>query len=127
MCKTLYLYSLGPGVVAWCKDNLSHRQQCVKVASHKSSRKNVNYGVPQESILGPLFFIMYVNDLLELFSDDDVQILMCADDTVIYFALKNVNAACMKVEVTLRTISKWCEINKLTINDNKTKHMLVPQ
>ena len=70
---------------------------------------------------------MYVNDLLELFSDDDVQILMYADDTVIYFAHKNVNAACMKVEVALRTISKWCEINKLTINVNKTKHMLVPQ
>ena len=122
--RKLELYNLSPGVIAWCADYLSHRGQCVKVDDTKSRYKCINYGVPQRSILGPLFFIMYVNDLLYMF-DNEVKILLYADDTVIYFADNNAKTACMRVEEALGIVHRWCVSNKLTINVKKTQHMLI--
>ena len=85
----------------------------------------MKYGVPQGSILGPLFFIIYVNDLLSLFDQNTIQILLYADDTVVYFADREPHVACRTVENALDRIYKWCSLNKLTINIKKTKHMLV--
>ena len=125
LCKKLELYRLGEGVISWCRAYLTDRQQCVKVDDHTSSCKYINYGVPQGSILGPLFFIIYVNDLLELFGGDGVQILLYADDTEIYYADDSVEVACREVENALLKICTWCEANKLTINAKKTQHMLI--
>ena len=125
MCKKLQLYGLSPGVITWCCDYLSHRRQRVKIENHISDNISVNYGVPQGSILGPLFFIMYVNDLLSMFGQDMSRILLYADDTVIYYADREANVACSEVERGLNIVHNWCETNKLTINVKKTKHMLV--
>ena len=97
----------------------------MKVDEYLSGYKCVNYGVPQGSILGPLFFIIYVNDLLDLFKADGVQILLYADDTVLYYADKSKELACREVEKALVRVSRWCDSNKLTINAKKTQHMLV--
>ena len=125
LCKKLELYGLSNGVISWCRDYLTDRQQCVKVDDHKSSHRRISYGVPQGSILGPLFFIIYVNDLLDLFKNEDVNILLYADDTVLYCADKNSEVACQKVGRALGEVSKWCNLNKLTINTKKTQHLLV--
>ena len=125
MSRKLQLYGLSPGVITWCRDYLSHRRQCVKIEDCKSDYKSVNYGVPQVSILGPLFFVMYVNDLLNMFGSDSVEILLYVDDTVIYYADQDANIACNKVADGLDIVHQWCETNKLTINVKKTKHMLV--
>ena len=77
-------------------------------------------------MLGPLFFIIYVNDLLKLFSTD-VNLLLYADDTVVYFAHENPHNTCDIVQRCLKTICDWCALNKLTMNVTKTKHMLVRQ
>ena len=74
LCKKLELYGLSMGVIAWCKDYLTNRQQCVKVDEYVSDHKCISYGVPQGSILGLLFFIIYVNDLLDLFCGEGVHI-----------------------------------------------------
>ena len=116
---------MSTSVVSWCRDYLSHRQQCVKIEEARSSYKTISYGVPQGSILGPLFFIMYVNDLMRLFDDDIVHIIMYADDTVIYYADSDISTACSRVEQSLSKLHKWCAANKLTINVKKTQHMLV--
>ena len=84
----------------------------------------MKYGVPQGSILGPLFFIIYVNDLLKTV-DQKILILLYADDTVVYFADQEPNIACSTVENALGDIYSWCELNKLTINIKKTKHMFM--
>ena len=124
LCKKLSYYGLDGGVLAWCKDYLHYRKQCVKIDNVKSREEPMKYGVPQGSILGPLFFIIYVNDLLKTV-DQKIQILLYADDTVVYFADQDPNIACSTVENALRDIYSWCELNKLTINIKKTKHMFM--
>ena len=72
-------------VSEWCRDYLRNRQQCVKVENNVSGLKHITYGVPQGSILGTLFFIMYVNDIICNFRETDPNIVLYADDTVIYY------------------------------------------
>ena len=125
LCKKLSHYGLGRDVLDWCKDYFAYRKQCVKIENVSSGKKDMKYGVPQGSILGPLFFIIYVNDLLSLFDQKTVQILLYADDTVVYFAHEDPHIACTTVVNALSKIQHWCNQNKLTINTKKTKHMLV--
>ena len=125
LCNKLAFYGLGKDVLIWCKDYFAHRKQCVKIESVSSSEKDMEYGIPQGSILGPLFFIIYVNDLLSLFDQQAVKILLYADDTVIYFAHEDPHIACTTVEKALNSIQNWCNQNKLMINLKKTKHMLI--
>ena len=58
-------FGIGKGILDWCKDYLSSRFQSVKLGGEKSSLFPVTCGVPQGSLLGSLYFIIYVNDLLE--------------------------------------------------------------
>ena len=109
MCQTLLRYGFRKDVIEWCKYYLGNRQQRVNIYSSLSANESVSSGVSQGSILCPLFFIIYLNDLLKLFPDDGIHILVYVDDTVVY---------------CLETISKLCTLNKLTTNVTKTKHML---
>ena len=61
------------------------------------------------------FFIMYVNDLLMNFENCDVNILLYADDTVVYYAHEDAITACRTVENKLKDIEEWCNTNKLII------------
>ena len=58
----------------------------VEIDKHLSEPANVTYGVPQGSILGPLFFIMYVNDVITTFNENSPNIILYAEDTAIYYA-----------------------------------------
>ena len=81
----------------------------------------INCGVPQGSILGPLFFIIYVNDLLELFK----HITLYADDTVLYVSDSCTKRAVHTLNNGLKVLSEWCVRNRLTIMVKKTKLMSV--
>ena len=103
-------------VQEWCRSYLVNRKQQVKNNSDLSDELTVYYGVPQGSILGPLFFIIYVNDLLRKFGEHDPNITLYADDTVLYIASATASEACKKLENGLSTLYTWCVKNKLTIN-----------
>ena len=81
--------------------------------------------MPQGSILGLLFFIIYVNDLVRLFPEDGVKITLYTDDTVLYVSHRDPPTAALLLEEGLHSLSGWCVENKLTINVKKIKHMIL--
>ena len=88
----------------------------------------MKYGVPQGSTLGPLLFILYVNDLLSsLVVEEKSGVLMYADDTVLYAIDANPKHSIIKCQSLLDKLENWCKLNKLTINISKTKHMFIPR
>ena len=124
-CKKLKYYGIGEKVISWCKFYLTHRKQTVKNGNFKSDLADITCGVPQGSILGPLFFIMYVNDVIPLFNNGGPKILLYADDTVLYYSHKNPEVLFTKMNDALKDIWKWCKMNRLSINTNKTKYIVV--
>ena len=82
-------------------------------------------GVPQGSILGPFLFLIYINDLVYTLRDCDSSITLYADDTILYCADADLYRACAKNHITLTKLCEWCNLNRLTINVGKTKHIVV--
>ena len=112
--------------INWVKSYLGNRRHAVRCGNILSKENKVKYGVPQGSILGPLYFIMYVNDLITtLLVDGDAEIIMYADDTVLLTSGITHEGATEKMQRVINIVMQWCNKNKLTINTSKTKHMLI--
>ena len=109
-------------LLKWCKSYLGNRSQCTLANGMTSSRLPVTCSVPQGSVLGPLFFLTYVNDVQFALNDCGVQLY--ADDTVLYQAGINSHEAAIKLQRSLDLFVTWCKVNKLTINIMKTKLMV---
>lgn len=95
--------------------------QCVRVNGEKSHLHTNSTGVPQGSVLGPLLFIMYINDLPNCCQGISCQ--MYADDTVIYVSNKTPSMAAEHLTQALQNVSKWLEPSHLTLNAKKTVSM----
>lgn len=101
---------------------LSGRTQCVKVGEHDySEQREIKYGVPQGSVLGPLLFCAYVDGLLAL--NTYGKILSYADDTAVFYTGENWQELVQKVERDFCRIDDWMSSHLLSINYNKTKCM----
>ena len=87
-----------------------------------SDAKEVTYGVPQGSVLGPLFFLAYINDMSS--SVDDVKLSLYADDTVLYVSGEKVANCVQRIQENLDRFSDWCHLNALKINADKTKVLI---
>ena len=128
LCTKLGKYNFSNIAVSWFKSYLMNRQHIVQTNTIQSLPCSVPCGVPQGSTLGPLLFILYVNDLLSsLKTSENGNVLMYADDTVLYSA--NIDPTeCMKnTQMLVDKLAVWCSFNRLTINIGKTKHMFVPR
>ena len=122
LLRKLYKYGIRGNVHSLFTSYLSSRYQFVKLDNTLSSLVRVLFGVPQGSILGPLLFLIFINDLplatsffIRLFADDTV---LCAEDNDITRLEKNVN-------LELKKVYAWLASNKLTLNISKTKFMLI--
>ena len=103
---------------------LASRTQRVNLRGAKSTYHPLAYGVPQGSILGPLLFIIYTNDLFGKWVSED-SLYMYADDTLIMSKGTTETEAVEKSQSRLDMLTSWCKQNKLTINISKTKHMCI--
>ena len=126
LIRKLKIYGFSEHSLAWMKSYLENRKHTVTCNNATSRETTVSYGVPQGSILGPSLFIIYVNDLLyTLLEYPNVNIEMYADDTVLYTSDRSPDQACQSNEVIMNRLFNWCNVNKLTINFKKTKHMMI--
>ena len=119
LLKKIYKLGLRGNLGKWLKNYLTNRKQCTIANNIVSELKNITCGVPQGSVCGPLLFLLYINDLPQILNYTHVSLY--ADDTVIYIHDSDAIHACNLLQHDLTTLQNWCNMNKLTINCNKTK------
>ena len=113
---------IGGETLRWITDYLRGREQRTRLDGTHSQYVPVTYGVPQGSVLGPLLFIIFINDLVDACTFGEVR--MYADDTVISVMDKNQEVALEKLSLALEELNRWSTTNKITINQTKSKVVL---
>ena len=114
MLSKLKVLGMDLSTLMWFESYLNNRQQCVRLNGVTSSMLPISFGVPQGSILGPILFSIYINEIADIVN---CGVVLYADDTVLYHNDKHI------LQNNLNRISKWCNNNLLTINAKKSHSM----
>ena len=122
LLNKLELYGVRGVALSWMRNYLQNRQFQVKYNGNLSSIRSVNIGLPQGSLIGPICFITYINDL-PLVSDKLFSTLY-ADDTNFSYVGKNFSSMVGVLNTELEKVNKWTKANRLTINASKTELLI---
>lgn len=106
----------------WFTSYLMNRTQYVKINNAISDPNSVSCGVPQRSTLGPVLFLLYINDLPQ--TSNKLLFRMFADDTNIFYSHKDINVIEDVVNTEIKHVFDYCIVNKLTVNFKKTHFIL---
>ena len=106
----------------WFQSYLAGRKQFVSVGGKNSELRDITCGVPQGSVLGPLLFLLYINDLPNV--SEKLTFFLFADDTNIYFESKNLHDLENVINMELKHLSLWLKINRLALNISKTNFLI---
>ena len=120
LLQKLYHYGIRGMALKWFQSYLSDRYQYVTYNGTESAKQNIKCGVPQGSILGPLLFLIYINDLANVC--EYMMPLLFADDTNLFRGGKNIDDIHNEISHDLDSISEWLKSNKLSLNIKK-KHI----
>lgn len=107
----------------WFESYLTDRKQTTKYGNIVSSPEFTSLGVPQGSILGPILFIIYINDIINAIKYSNISLF--ADDTILYCAGNNLNEVIEKINKDLESINKRLNFNKSKLNIEKTLFMII--
>lgn len=107
----------------WFRNFLKNRNQKTRYLMNESSRCEIPIGLPQGTQLSVILFILYINDIIS--ATTFASIMMFADDTTITISARDVDTAIKQMEIDLKNILNWLNSNKLKLNVNKTKWMII--
>lgn len=119
LISKLKAYNLDGQIIAWIAEYLSLRKQAVVLNGISSQYASVTSGVPQGSVLGPLLFLLYINDISIGIQSS---FRMFADDYVVYRVVDSISDSQI-LQVDLTTIADWCVRWDMSLNINKTVHV----
>ena len=122
LLNKLNAYGIRGNLMQWFQSYLSARSQYVIYNGIKSSFRNITHGVPQGSILGPLLFILNVNDFSR--SSDLLFSILFADETSVFIEGHSYAEVIEILNSELLKVSDWLMANKLTINLEKSHYMI---
>ena len=123
LLKKMNLYGLTTDTLNLIRSFLSDRHQVVSVKNKQSEVKPVVFGVPQGSVLGPLLFSIYINDLPLHISSGRCDML--ADDTTIHTSGRDIPSIVATLQSCVSDIIEWTQINHMSLNPSKTNYMIL--
>ena len=123
LLKKLEHYGIRGLALSWFKSYLTERKQVVIANGETSSEQEIRCGVPQGSVLGPLLFLLYINDIYN--SSKELDFRLFADDTSILFADKNLDVIERLVNSQLEKVSEWLLANGLSLNVSKSNFLVI--
>ena len=124
LMEKLKLYGFDDTPLNFMQTYMHSRKQMTIVNGISSPLEPVTHGTAQGSILGPLIFLLYVNDIFNSLEENS-NAFMYADDTLLVCKDQNPVKVTEKAQKAMSKIHKWCQANKLNINLDKTKYMIV--
>ena len=113
----MFAYGIRGNILKWVESYLTNRSQFIMYDNIQSETRSINCGVPQGSILGPLLFIIYMNDICNV--SELVYTIIYADDTSVIMSGNDLESLIQSVNSEL-----WLKANKLSLNVNKTYYLI---
>ena len=118
-------YKINKLSLSWFESYLSHRTQQVNINTNQSKTGSVLYGVPHGSILGPLLYFEFINDLPLFIGDTIRSVYLYADDTTLYDFGLDKDTFENNMQHSLNLLKMWCLENGMIMNIDKAKLMLI--
>jgi hypothetical protein len=122
LLNKLEKYGLRGTVLRWFQSYLNDRKQYVSINNTVSNQMAVTCGVPQGSVLGPLLFLLYINDMVNC--STLLKFILFADDTNIFYSDSSLDGVFKIVNSELENLAVWFKVNKLSLNISKNNFIL---
>lgn len=122
-------YGVKGNALKWFRSYIQDRKQFVMIDGIKSKVKELRYGVPQGSVLGPILYLLYTSPIGDVIRRHGLNYHLYADDTQLYLSFKPTPAeqagSIAKIEACVSEIDSWMVSNKLKLNRGKTELLVL--